>query len=65
MLVKVLDGCSFNGHHWVFAASATDLGLDLTVRDTETGALRKYTRTPGKPAPAVVDLAAFPGNCTR
>ena len=26
MLVKVLDGCSYNDRVWVFAASATDLG---------------------------------------
>ncbi len=25
-LVKVLDGCGNNGRHWVFGASATDLG---------------------------------------
>ena len=63
MLVKVLDGCSYNGHHWVFAASATDLGLDLVVRDTVTGEVRKYVRDPGKPSPAVADLSAFANAC--
>ena len=62
-LVKVLDGCAFNGHHWVLAASATDLGLDLTVRNTATGAMRKYTNEPGKPAPALIDVAAFSESC--
>ncbi len=34
VLLKVLDGCTFNGHHWVYAASASDLGMELVVRDT-------------------------------
>lgn len=34
VLLKVLDGCTFNGHHWVYAASASDLGMKLVVRDT-------------------------------
>ncbi len=62
-LVKVLDGCAFNGHHWVLAASATDLGLEFTVRDTATETIRKYVKNPGKPASALVDVAAFPESC--
>ncbi len=65
ILIKVLDGCSFNDHHWVFAASATDVGFDLRVLDTETGQVRQYTRHPGKPARALVDIAAFPEGCRR
>ena len=34
MLLKVLDGCTFNQHHWVFAATASDVGINLVVRDT-------------------------------
>ena len=63
MLVKVLDACEGYGHHWVFAASATDLGLDLTVRDTVTGEVRNYVRDPGEPSPAVADVSAFPNGC--
>jgi len=63
MLVKVLDGCGFNDHHWVFAASATDVGFELTVRDTASGAVRKYWKEPGSPAPAMIDAAAFPESC--
>ena len=63
MLVKVLDGCSFNGHHWVYAAAATDLGLDLVVRDTVTGSVRNYVKQPGKPAGAIADAGAFPEGC--
>ncbi len=59
VLVKVLDGCSINGHHWVFAASATDMGLDLRVADAVTGAAKRYGTTAGQPAPAIVDTEAL------
>ncbi len=57
--VKVLDGCDFNQHFWVFAASATDVEYDLTVTDTRTGQSRTYSNELGNPAPAVTDTAAF------
>ena len=31
VLVKVLDGCAINGHHWVFVAPVTDLPFRLRV----------------------------------
>ncbi len=65
ILIKVLDGCSFNQHHWVFAASATDVGFDLRVRDTETGRVRQYTKQAGNPARALVDVSAFPQACQQ
>ena len=63
MLLKVLDGCGVNQHHWVFAASATDVGLNLTVRDTTSEASKTYTKEPGEPAPAITDVGAFPDAC--
>ena len=65
MLVKVLDGCAFNERHWVFAAFATDVGLELVVTDTVTGASRTYTKGVGNPAPAVTDVGAFPEGCRQ
>ncbi|NQV05423.1 hypothetical protein HQ535_02650 [bacterium] len=59
MLVKVLDGCDFNGHFWVFAAAATDIEYTLTVTDTQTDESRTYGNALGSPAPAVVDTVAF------
>ena len=64
MLLKVLDGCGVNQHHWVFAASATDVGLELMVRDTMSGASKTYTKDPGEPAPAITDVGAFPEACS-
>lgn len=63
MLLKVLDGCGVNQHHWVFAASATDVGLNLVVRDTTNDASKTYTKAPGEPAPAITDVGAFPDAC--
>ncbi len=62
MLVKVLDGCANNGHRWVFAAAATDVGYTLSVYDRETGVAKVYTNPPGQPAVAVTDTAAFSCN---
>ena len=63
VLLKVLDGCEINEHHWVYAASATDLGLRLVVRDTVTGQEKTWTKDPGTPAPAITDAGAFHGVC--
>ena len=63
MLIKVLDGCAINGHYWVYSAAATDLGLDITVTDTATGAIWNYPKPPGPPAPAITESKAFPDSC--
>jgi hypothetical protein len=33
LVVKILDGTAFNGHHWVFISSMTDVAFTLTVKD--------------------------------
>ena len=63
MLIKVLDGCAVNGQHWVYAASATDLGFQIRVTDTETDVIWRHSKQPGKPAEAVTDSEAFPNAC--
>ncbi|MCY3930946.1 MAG: hypothetical protein OXH70_04460 [Acidobacteria bacterium] len=60
--VKVLDGCDVNGHHWVSAASATDMGLDLVVSDVRSGAERRYVKTAGVPE-VFTDTSAFREAC--
>ncbi len=62
VLVKVLNGCEVNGHHWVSAASATDLQLDLVVHDVRTGVERRYAKAPGEPD-AFQDTSAFREAC--
>ena len=61
LLVKVLDGCAGNAHHWVFIGPATDLQYLLTVTDTQTGQVRVYFHPQGVPPQAVTDTYAFEG----
>jgi hypothetical protein len=60
VLLKVLDACSLNDHHWVFFAATTNVEFTLTVTDTETGAMRQYSNALGHPATPVLDTAALP-----
>ena len=62
MLVKVVDGTPMNGHFWLCVASATDVGFDLTVRDTVTGMVKSYTKEAGAPARAIMDVRGVPGD---
>jgi predicted esterase len=61
MLVKVLDGCAVNGHHWVFAAATTTVEYVLTVTDTATGEVATWHNPPGKASPAITDTNALGG----
>jgi len=60
MVLKVLDGCKENGHRWVFAGGLTDVGVKMTVTDTETGEVRPFTNPPGTLFRPVQELMAFP-----
>jgi hypothetical protein len=62
VLVKVRDGCEVNGHHWVSAASATDMGLELVVRDMRSRVERRYVKATGEPE-AFTDTAVFREAC--
>lgn len=59
MVLKVLDGCDFNGHRWVFAGGLTDVGVTMTVTDTETGEQRTFENPVGTPFQPVQELKAF------
>lgn len=59
MLIKVLDGCNINGHFWVFGASATTVGLDVTVTDYASGEVWNFSRDAGSPAQAIAENRAF------
>ncbi|MGH7486706.1 MAG: hypothetical protein ACREMY_14065, partial [bacterium] len=43
LLIKVLNTCSFDTHHWVFASAGTNVGVTITVKDTKTGFQHVYT----------------------
>ena len=59
MLVKVLNGCGYNNHYWVFAAATTDVEYHLYVTDTTTGTVKQYDNTLGHASPAITDSSAF------
>lgn len=59
MLVKVLDGCALNQHHWLLAAATTNVGYSLVVTDTLTGAEKTYTSADQAAAVPIQDAAAF------
>lgn len=59
MLVKVLNGCGVNNHHWVFITAGTNVGLVTTVTDTKNGTTKTYTNNDLTPAQPVQDTSAF------
>ena len=62
VLVKVLDGCAINGHHWVYAASATSLPFEMAISDTSTGEVYRYSKGQNDLS-ALADPAAFAEAC--
>ena len=58
VLIKVLDGCSLNGHRWVFVAPVTDVAFNLYVRDRAGRTWRHHNRQ-GEIAGARNDTFAF------
>lgn len=58
-LIKVLDGCSFNDHFWVFYGATTNVEYTLTVTDTQTNLSQRFFNPLGQPADAIVDTQAF------
>ena len=58
VLIKVLNGCSYNGHRWVFVAPVTDLAFNLYVTDSEDRRWSHRNRL-GDPATNRVDTSAF------
>jgi photosystem II stability/assembly factor-like uncharacterized protein len=59
MTVKVLDGCSLNGHYWVFAAGMTDVGVEWKVTNNLSSTAKDYKNVVGTPFQPVQDTAGF------
>ena len=59
IVVKVLDACGAFDRFWVFAAGLTNVGVTLRVEDTETGVVRTYSHTAGRPFQPLQDTDAF------
>lgn len=59
MHLKMVDGCDFNEHYWVFAGASTDVEYSVFVTDLETQEIRGYFNEAGNSAAAVTDTSAF------
>ncbi len=59
LIGKVLDGCAVNDRFWVFSAGLTDVGVELEVTDTTSGAQRVFSHPRGAPYPPRFDTEAF------
>jgi len=64
MGVKVLNACipAFGDKFWVFISGLTDQGWQVTIRDTQTGAIKTYSNARGHLSTTFSDTAAF--TCT-
>ncbi|MDQ2869916.1 MAG: PKD domain-containing protein [Acidobacteriota bacterium] len=58
LMLKVVDGTSFNGHFWVFYGALSDLEYTITVTDTTTGTVKTY-HNPLHTTASVADVNAF------
>lgn len=59
-VIKVLNACDAPApRFWVFAAGLTDVGVQLTVTDTKTGAVKVYNNPVGTPFQPIQDTNAF------
>jgi len=59
LMVKVLDGCDFNDHVWVFLSGTTNVEFSLRVVDTLLGLEKSYDNLLGETASTVLDTEAF------
>jgi hypothetical protein len=59
IFVKVIDGCDFNNHYWLFAAGLTNVQVIMTVIDTQTGALQAFLSPLGSAFAPIQNTMAF------
>ncbi len=64
LVVKVLDGCGSNGHHWIYAAGLTDVEAHLAVTDTQTGEVWSRFSPYRQPFAPLQDIEAL-GGCPQ
>ncbi|MGE0638831.1 MAG: spondin domain-containing protein [Thermoanaerobaculia bacterium] len=57
--IKVVDGCSANGHWWIYASGLTDVEVDLAVTDLATDEVYEIANALGHPFDLVSDDHAF------
>lgn len=61
MILKILPACEAGFDHWfVLGATASNVGLELTVEDVRTGIVATWGKPQGPPAPAIILNEEFP-----
>ena len=58
LVLKVVDGRTFNGKYWVFYGALSDVQYDITIKDMTTGAIKTY-HNPYHTTASVADVDAF------
>lgn len=61
VVVKVVDGCSFNSRRWLYVAGLTNVNVLVTVTDTRTGQTKQYVNPQGVAFQPIQDTDSFPG----
>lgn len=59
LITKVLNACGVNTHQWVFAGGLTNVRVDLTVTDMQTGAVKAYVNPLNTAFAPIQDTSAF------
>ncbi|MEO8196816.1 MAG: hypothetical protein ABI689_08850 [Thermoanaerobaculia bacterium] len=63
-LFKIIDGCGFNGHYWVFNAGLTNVEATLEIVDTRTGDVYIQRNNLGVDYPTNLDISTNFTGCT-
>ena len=59
MVVKVVNGCTFNSRYWVFAGGLTNVSVNFVVTDTRTGVVKTYSNPANTAFQPIQDTAAI------
>jgi hypothetical protein len=59
VVIKLIDGCQVNRRFWVFASGLTNLKVQITVTDTQTGKQVTYRNPLNQAFPTIQDTSAF------
>ncbi|MGZ8866844.1 MAG: trypsin-like serine peptidase, partial [Thermoanaerobaculia bacterium] len=59
VLLKMVNACSFNQKFWVYSGGTTDVGVNITVTDSQSGAVKTYNNVRGTKFLTITDGAAF------
>ncbi|HYN21562.1 MAG TPA: choice-of-anchor Q domain-containing protein [Thermoanaerobaculia bacterium] len=59
LTVKILNACNLGGKYWVFMSGLTNVGVTVTVTDTQTGQVKTYNNPRNRTFVPVLDTSAF------